>query len=1370
MLRSPKLVIVRSVAVIFLAVLFTGCSGGGGGGTPSNSVGASVSSNSPNSPTQPNLPTSPPAPTATIQVRHTVLARELPSSISHLRFFGTTPSGEVVYGPVVKVKAPEILLSGVPLDVVRLRIEYLEGEIVRGLYLAPCTLVGGDTFVIDDPPFENVLPQLRSLSLSPAQLEVPAGQSMEVQVFGTFDDGQRQDLTATVTWDVQPSEVAEVSGGLLQGLRQGTAQITARFGDTEIRRQVVVTPAVLTQITIIAQNVQIPHGEQLQLAAEGLFSDGSSRELTQVEWRTSDESIAVVDEQGLLQTQREGEITVTARRGEVEGSRLFTVTEAQLRRLEMELSTEDLPVGLERQAKCYGLYSDGTRREVTTYGVWTVSPVEKAVISVGGLVTARAEGPLEVKCAFGGLETSRQLTVAAPLLQSLEILPPELDLPKGMTSQLTALGHFSDGSTSFVSNLMWESSAPETLQVDSEGNVHGSTVGTAVVTGRVSNGISATSEIEVTPAVLEGLLIEPQTLTLPAGLSSHVRVTALMSDDTLLDVTQEVAWSSSDVDTALVDTTLDSPRVKTVREGAAVLTAHYKSLKVELPVTVLSPEIESLTIEPPVEEMPTEARQQFEAFAHLSDGRRFEATKDVVWSVSDNRMARFGDVPGYEGSLLTDIRVGELTVTAYLPSADKTANHTFLIRLAKLVSIYTSTDHYDLAVGQRAGLTVYGRFDNGKSRRVEYYCRYRSSDSRVGLVGGLKGSEARMEARKEGQFTIFIQSYDGVAEHQVEVTVRPVEIKQIGLASESHVNTAGYLQAPAQTVHKFRLLATYTDDRRIDITEQAVWQSSDPLKVLVETGQATVLSGEAEVQAHFGGQIYRRKVQTVEDTLQSLSFSLAKTSLPQLASTPIRVNGHYQTRGVMNLTDSVSLSSSNSSVVSIEQTENGERYLLARGVGSALIHAVHAATGKESEVRVYSTGQNLVALSFDQGHTLLKTSSQRRLVAMGHFSDGSRHDLTQRVGWRVAQSTTPQVVGALSSDGRLTTGSQEGVIQVEMFDPHSPTSVTCEFSVSNDHVTESILQPLLFFDFRSSSDSESFYALHEYGVKEYSVPGLEVLQEVSLEKTSGFELSPDGMFLWVSHRESGKVTRLSTADLTSQTTYSIPDLDSIRDVSVDSTRVYVLADETVVVFDPATNSVKGTYQSRNLSTGAMLAKSPNSPTLLVAHSYTPSKLDRFEISNDRLVLKQSLRNEGSVRGIKVNPNGEGFFHITPGGNSEPDLGQGYRVHYYNMNNINEVFSSHLVEGAYPSDGAFSPDGFTGYSMGGEDAINANHPRLALVHLLTGEKLGTVPIDFVPYGAGPVKATISNDGTYLLIYIYDTSALDQGAILQTVRLR
>ncbi|MFD0676352.1 MULTISPECIES: glycoside hydrolase family 44 protein [unclassified Paenibacillus] len=177
----------------------------------------------------------------------------------------------------------------------------------------------------------------------------------------------------------------------------------------------------------------------------------------------------------------------------------------------------------------------------------------------------------------GGITAEKKLT-------GISLSPAALQLKTGQNSAITAVGAYSDGSNSpLTQGVAWTTSDPAVAQVSSAGQVSAGKAGSAVVTAQ-SGGFSATASVSVTEdaVVLTGISVVPSRLDLLVGKTGTATATAAYSNGTSAPLTQGVVWSSSDPTVAsVVNGTVNGLKV-----GSSVLSAVYGTAHAEAKVFV----------------------------------------------------------------------------------------------------------------------------------------------------------------------------------------------------------------------------------------------------------------------------------------------------------------------------------------------------------------------------------------------------------------------------------------------------------------------------------------------------------------------------------------------------------------------------------------------------------------------------------------------------------------------------------------------------------------------------------------------------------------------------------------------------------------
>ncbi|WP_318479886.1 Ig-like domain-containing protein, partial [Photobacterium leiognathi] len=136
---------------------------------------------------------------------------------------------------------------------------------------------------------------------------------------GIYSDGSTSLLTNKVTWHSSAVDIAQIDDkGILTGVAIGTADVKASYEGIESNIiNVRITDAILSSITIsvksLSPDASIYSGGQLSLAAEGIYSDGSTSPLTnKVMWHSSAVDIAHIDDKGILTGVAIGTVDVKA--------------------------------------------------------------------------------------------------------------------------------------------------------------------------------------------------------------------------------------------------------------------------------------------------------------------------------------------------------------------------------------------------------------------------------------------------------------------------------------------------------------------------------------------------------------------------------------------------------------------------------------------------------------------------------------------------------------------------------------------------------------------------------------------------------------------------------------------------------------------------------------------------------------------------------------------------------------------------------------------------------------------------------------------------------------------------------------------------
>ena len=238
-----------------------------------------------------------------------------------------------------------------------------------------------------------------------------------------------------------------------------------------------------------------------------------------------------------------------------------------------------------------------TTTDVTTQAKWVSSNPAVATISSGGLATGVSVGTAAITASmqgtFGIVTGTSNITVTAStgpsgrILSALTVTPGSQSITAtGQTVQLIAIGTYSAAplTQNLSATATWSSSDVQVAKVNSSGLVAGVGVGQTIVTAfaTASDGsvISGTAAVTVNTApsgrILTSLSVIPasQTVTVSGETAQFIAIGTYSAAPLTLDLTNQVAWQSSDVQVGQVNSSgLVTGIGATIAPGSATITA-----------------------------------------------------------------------------------------------------------------------------------------------------------------------------------------------------------------------------------------------------------------------------------------------------------------------------------------------------------------------------------------------------------------------------------------------------------------------------------------------------------------------------------------------------------------------------------------------------------------------------------------------------------------------------------------------------------------------------------------------------------------------------------------------------------------------------
>ena len=307
----------------------------------------------------------------------------------------------------------------------------------------------------------------------------------------------------TVFWLSSNDAVATVDeNGLVTAIAVGEAIITATTADgsnLSATCKVTVEPTLAESITLSQTEISLKTTETATLVATILPELTTNKT---VAWKSSDESIATVDTNGLVTAIAVGEAIITATTND--GSNLsasckVTVIPTLAESIVLDKTTISLKANESAMLVATVLPESTTDKSV----MWTSLNESVATVDANGLVTTIAVGEAIITATTNdgsNLSASCKVTVIPTLVTSIEVTPTEYEGVEGSEFQLTAI-ILPENATN--KNVNWSSSDEVIASVSEDGLVKVLKEGNAVITASTTDSSNLTATCKIT--VLTGI-------------------------------------------------------------------------------------------------------------------------------------------------------------------------------------------------------------------------------------------------------------------------------------------------------------------------------------------------------------------------------------------------------------------------------------------------------------------------------------------------------------------------------------------------------------------------------------------------------------------------------------------------------------------------------------------------------------------------------------------------------------------------------------------------------------------------------------------------------------------------------------------------
>jgi uncharacterized protein YjdB len=254
----------------------------------------------------------------------------------------------------------------------------------------------------------------------------------------------------------------------------------------------VVLPVAVTDISLDNTSVSMQVNESQQLTATVAPNNATNQNIS---WRSSDETVATVDDTGLITAVGEGTVTITVATedGDFSATCIVTVNPASpptitVTGISLDNTSLSMWVNETQQLIATIEPSDATNQNVS----WSSSDESVASVDGAGLITAVGEGTATITATTEDGNFSATCIVTANPVEPATINVTGISLDKtsasiwiGETEQLTATIEPNDATNQ---NVSWVSSVPSVATISNTGLITAVSKGTTTITATTEEG------------------------------------------------------------------------------------------------------------------------------------------------------------------------------------------------------------------------------------------------------------------------------------------------------------------------------------------------------------------------------------------------------------------------------------------------------------------------------------------------------------------------------------------------------------------------------------------------------------------------------------------------------------------------------------------------------------------------------------------------------------------------------------------------------------------------------------------------------------------------------------------------------------------
>jgi trimeric autotransporter adhesin len=1004
---------------------------------------------------------------------------------------------------------------------------------------------------------------------------------------------------------------------------------------------------------------------------------------------------------------------------------------AQLTSIAVGPPDSSVAMGLSSQFTATGLYSDGSKQDVSSRVTWSSANAAAARISSAGLAITANPGSTMIIARMGRMSGSTSLNVTPAALVAIDLTPTNASVANGLTDHFVASGVYTDNSVhDITAAVLWTSSVSTVASINNTPGSNGVITTTGAGSTMISatlGAVSASTALTVTSATLVSIEVTPTNPSIANGLSDALQATGIYTDHSTHDLTGSVTWSSSAASVVAVSNLPGSNGIATTATpGTATITATLGGISGSTNLTVTAATLVSLGVTPVNPGIAKGLKSQFTAIGTYTDGSTQILTAQVQWSSSDPTVATMSNALGYDG-LGVGLNPGSVTITATLAGAS--ASTVLTVTPATLVSIGVTPANPSIANGLNSQFIATGVYTDNSTQDLTASAAWTSSDTTVASVSNASASHGLAKGVSPGSVTITAAS--GTVSGSTSLTVTPAMLVSIALIP-ANPSIANGTQQP------FAATGTYTDASTHDVTAAVTWSSSDTTVATISNasgsnGLATSISqGSVTITATLGAILGSTGLTVTPAALVSIAVIPANPSIANGTGQQFAATGTYTDNSTQPLTNSVSWSSSDTTVASVSNASGSQGLASSAGQGTAVITATLGTISGSTGLTV--TAATLVSIAITPLSPSMTDGTTQPFTATGTYTDNSTQNLTSSVTWTSSDTTIASISNAAGSSGVATAAGVGTTLIGAALGPVTSPVATLTATAAPEYAYAS-----------NQSDNT---------VSEYTIGASGVLTLIGTQATgvepNAVAVAPSGRYLYIANWVDNTLSEYtigSDGSLTAIGTAATGINPASIIVDPTSSYVYVanLGGNSVSEYSIGSGGTLTTIGTIAAGSGpACIAIDPTGHYVYTANQNS-NDVSEFAIGTGGTLVSSGTVAAGALpQSVAIDPTGRYAYvaNYNDGSVSEYTIGTG--------GTLTAIGS--IAAGSLPESLVIDPTGHYIYA--------ANHGGNTVSEYQIGTGGALVAIGAIAAGSGPWYITVEASGRYVYVANFNDNTVSQ----------